>query len=101
MGLPKGKTNNPRGRPQGPNKLTAELRQRIKIFLEGQFETIECDFKTLVPDRRVVLFERYLKFVLPQLQSSSVDLNIDRMSEDEITQLLNRIKNSGVNGEKN
>jgi hypothetical protein len=97
MGLPKGKTNNPKGRPQGPNKITAELRQRIKLFLEGQFETIECDFKTLAPDRRVVLFERYLKFVLPQLQSSSVDLNIDRMSDEELAQIINRLKNKNVN----
>jgi len=91
MGLPKKRTNNPKGRPPGPNKITAELRERIKTFLDGNFETIEKDFKGLDPEKRVALFERYLKFCLPQLQTTEIDLNIESMSDAELDLIISRI----------
>ncbi|MCK9282322.1 MAG: hypothetical protein M0P71_17030 [Melioribacteraceae bacterium] len=91
MGLPKGKTNNKRGRPPGPNKVTGELRERIKTFLDGNFEVIEKDFLSLDPEKRFALYERYLKFCVPQLQQTSVDLNIETMSEAELDLIISRI----------
>jgi len=91
MGLPKNRTNNPKGRPPGPNKITTELRERIKTFLDGNFETIEKDFKTLDPEKRVALFERYLKFCLPQLQTTSIDLNIETMTENELDLIIGKL----------
>ena len=91
MGLPKKRTNNPKGRPPGPNKITKELRERIKVFLDGNFKIIEADFKTLDPEKRVALFERYLKFCLPQLQTTSIDLNIETMTEAELDVIINRL----------
>ena len=47
MGLPKKRTNNPKGRPAGSeNKITGELRERIKNFLEGNFEILEGNTRT-------------------------------------------------------
>lgn len=91
MGLPKGRTNNPAGRPKKPNKVTAELRDRIKTFLDGNFETIEADFKTLDPEKRIALFERYLKFVLPSLHSTEINLDIEKMSESELDLIISRL----------
>ena len=54
-------------------------------------ETIEKDFKTLDPEKRVTLFERYLKFCLPQLQTTAIDLNIESMTEDELDLIIDRL----------
>jgi len=91
MGLPKGRTNNKQGRPPGPNKITTELRERIKTFLDGSFETIEKDFEKLDPEKRITLFERYLKFVLPSLQATDVSLNIEKMSDEQLDQIISRL----------
>lgn len=93
MGLPKKRTNNPKGRPPGPNKITGELRDRIKTFLDGNFEVIEKDFKSLEPEKRVALFERYLKFVLPQLQATDVSLDFENMPESMLDEIVIRILN--------
>jgi hypothetical protein len=91
MGLPKGRTNNQQGRPPGPNKITGELRERIKTFLDGNFETIEADFKKLDPEKRITLFERYLKFCLPQLQSTDINLDIEKMSDAELDIIITKL----------
>jgi len=100
MGLPKKRTNNPKGRPPGPNKITTELRERIKSFLDGNFSTIEKDFKQLDPEKRVALFERYLKFVLPQLSNTDLNLNIEKMSDSELDQIINRLIKTNSDVEK-
>ncbi|MEI6049111.1 MAG: hypothetical protein WCS03_09460 [Bacteroidota bacterium] len=93
MAPKKGTVNNPKGRPPGPNKITGELRDRIKTFLDGNFETIEKDFKTLEPEKRIALFERYLKFVLPQLQTTDIKLDFDSMTESQLDEIIIRILN--------
>jgi len=101
MGI-KGHTNNPKGRPKGiPNKATTDLRERMKQFLDDNFDLIEMDFKKLSPERRVALFEKYAKFILPSLQASRVDISIDKMSEEQVSDLLNRLIKKGDTNEEN
>ncbi len=75
----KGKTNNPDGRPKGsPNKITAELRERISDFLNANWEQIEKDFGTLDAEKRILIYEKLLQFTLPRLQSvQTPDLKSD------------------------
>lgn len=69
MAQRKGQTGNPNGRPKGtPNKLTKELRERLSDFLDENWEQIEKDFKTLEPEKRVMLFEKLLQYKLPRNQ---------------------------------
>ncbi len=70
MGLPKGTTNNPAGRPKGStNKAGAELRERITTFVEERWEQIQEDFEYLEPKERLQFFEKLLVYALPKLQN--------------------------------
>lgn len=70
MGLAKGHTNNPAGRPKGtPNKVGAELRERVTAFVDQYWEQMEADFEQLEPKERIQFFEKILGYTLPKLQS--------------------------------
>ncbi len=66
MGQKKGQTGNPNGRPKGtPNKVTAEMKEKIQLFVESNFETIQKDFDNVDAKDRLIIFERLLKYVIP------------------------------------
>jgi len=70
----KGRSGNPAGRMKGTaNKVTKELRERISDFLEDNWDRIEADFKSLDPEKRIMLFERLLQYTLPKMQSIEMD----------------------------
>ena len=94
MGLHKNNTNNPNGRPKGtPNKVTAELRQRIKTFLEGNFSNIEKDFKALEPVQKCAFYEKLIKYILPVQNNNNLKLDFEKMSDQELDQVINRLIN--------
>ena len=107
MAFKKGQSGNPDGRRKGAaNKVTTELRERIKDFLEGQWDKISRDFNTLEPKDRVAHFERLLQFILPRMASMDLDANIDltTLSEASLDALVEKIltKNRSNDGnEKN
>ena len=94
--MKKGTTNNPSGRPVGtPNKVTTELRDRIKLFLEKSWSTVQRDFKELDPKDRIAIYEKMLKYVVPVQKETAIELNIEAMSEPELDRVINQIlKNS-------
>jgi len=70
MGLTKGKTNNPAGRPPGsPNKVTKEVRDILKDFVNENFEKVKKDFATLPAKDRVKIFVDLLQYVIPKYQA--------------------------------
>lgn len=102
MGLKKGQTNNKDGRPKGvPNKTTQSLRAWVNDFLNENLDTIKKDFKKLEPKDRVQLFEKLLKYSLPQLQAVSMKTDLQKflseahingqLSEDDLKRLSNLI----------
>lgn len=79
MGLRKGMTNNPEGRPKGSqNKITSDLRERISDFLNENWERVEKDFLILEPEKRVLIFEKLLSYSLPKMQSVQLDGNLNQ-----------------------
>lgn len=97
MGLHKGNTNNPHGRPKGAkNKLNSELRERISDFLNNNWENIESDFQQLEPEKKIAFFEKLLQYSVPKLQNTVHDTKIDfsGYSDSELSNLINRINES-------
>jgi hypothetical protein len=93
MGLSKGMTNNPNGRPKGiPNKSTNDLRQWVGEFIEGQREQIVSDWQALEPKDRIVMFEKLMRFVLPTLQATTLQTDFDRMTDEQLDHIINELK---------
>ena len=90
----KGQSGNPSGRKPGvSNKITKELRARIKDFLEGKWSQIEDDFDALESKDRVALFEKLLQYILPRMSAVDLDADIDMklLSEEALDGLAERI----------
>jgi hypothetical protein len=93
MGLTKGMTNNPNGRPKGiPNKSTNDLRQWIADFIEGQREQIVMDWQQLEPKERLQMFEKLMRFVLPTLQATTLQTDFERMTDEQIDRIIEELK---------
>ena len=93
MGLTKGITNNPNGRPKGiPNKSTNDLRQWVGDFIEGEREQIVSDWKALEPKDRIVMFEKLMRFVLPTLQATTLQTDFERMTDAELDYIIEGLK---------
>ncbi|NBB18708.1 hypothetical protein GVN20_05000 [Runella sp. CRIBMP] len=91
------KTNNPNGRPKGvPNKISADLRQRISDFLNNKWASVETDFDTLEPKERLMFFERLLQYSIPK-QKEVTKVDIGSLTDEEVDQLLDKALNKMSN----
>ena len=95
MGLKKGMTNNPTGRPVGSkNKVSIELRENITEFLSENFNKVKEDFKKLSPKDRLTFYKDLLKFSVPQLQNTNLELGFERLPDDQLDVLINNLKSA-------
>ena len=78
MALKKGVVLNPNGRPQGsPNKSTTEIRNAFQMLVSQNIEQLQNDLSEMTPDKRVSYIIKLSEFILPKLQSLSLDTQID------------------------
>lgn len=86
----RGKTG---GRKAGtPNKVTTDLRQWINTFINNNRKQIQQDWQQLESKDRIVLFERLLKYTLPTLQSTSLDIDIESLTDEQLDYIIERLK---------
>lgn len=92
----KGKSGNPAGRPKGsPDKNTKEFRQAISDFLEGKFDEVIQTWCNMKEGRDKLNFYRdLLQYRLPRLRSIDLSFDLERLTEDELDVIINRLKNS-------
>jgi hypothetical protein len=97
MSFEKGKSGNPIGRPKGAqNKSTKQLRQTITSFLEDNFENVVNDFQMLSPKDKSKFYCDLLQYSLPKLQSVEIETEFDRLTEDQLDYLLNKLSNGEI-----
>lgn len=88
----KGHTNNPNGRPKGTkNKITTEVREWLKNLLDNNREQIEKDFKAVDAKTRLFLFEKFLQYTTPKMQSIDAKIDIAKLSEEQMTGIAKNI----------
>ena len=88
MGLKKGQTGNPFGRPKGSlNRTTTELKEIINSFISNNLENLQSDFDKLEPVKRFEVLDKMLRYVLPnkveQTRENGKELFSD-LSDEEI-----------------
>ncbi len=69
MPFKKGTSGNPNGRPQGStNNNIKDLRERISLLLDSQFDTIITDLNALEPKERISAYIKLIEYAVPKLQ---------------------------------
>ena len=97
MPFEKGHSGNLIGRPKGSqNRRTKELRQAISAFLEDNFEKVVNDFHILSPRDKIKFYCDLLQYSLPKLQSVQLETEFDRLPEDQLDYLLNKLSNGEI-----
>jgi len=82
------------GRQAGtPNKVTGELREWITDLINENRDKIREDFKKLRPRDRLFITEKLMKYVLPTLQSVEVKDEFDRLTDEQLERLYQKIIN--------
>lgn len=84
---------NLKGRPKNSlNKIGSDLRSDITDFLTENFDTIKKDFAALrSPRDRIKLFIDLLQYGLPRLQAVELTDDLDRLSDEQIDVLYDKI----------
>jgi hypothetical protein len=93
---PKGKTNNPNGRPKGsPNKITTDIRTWIQSLINNNRELFETDLKAVESKQRLYIMEKLLSFVVPKMQSIEAKTNFDNLTDEQLNTIIDELtKNS-------
>lgn len=90
MGLPKGQTNNPNGRPKGtPNRTTKEVKDLLNQFISDNLDDLQSEYDKLESEKKLQFFERVLKYVIPQQREINQTIDVSQLSENELDQLIN------------
>ena len=82
------------GKPKGAkNKINQDLRDKISLFLNDEFEEVVTDFRKLEPKDRLKFYTDLLQYGLPRLQATSLEIDLDKMDEEQLDVILEYITN--------
>lgn len=88
MPFVKGKSGNPSGRSKGAtNKTSNRVKALCEKLITSNYSQIEKEFKGLTGKEKLNAFTALLPYVLPKLQSTTLDDNSDKTLEKKINDL--------------
>lgn len=83
------KGNKGGGRPKGStNKNTTELRERISLLLDENWDDIQNDLKSLTPKERIDAYIKLLEYSLPKLNRTQLTAEVGQAESFNIRDLV-------------
>lgn len=90
MGMPKGRSGNPDGRPKGTeNKSTTEFRDMLNNVINGQIPHLLEAFDTLREQDKfkyMVMVEKFMAYTFPK--KSMIGVGIDESIKEKLNSLF-------------
>ena len=84
MTLKKGEILNPTGRPKGAvNKTTSEIRTAFQQLVSNNIDKLQIDIDKLDPEKRIAYIIKFAEFLLPKLQSLSLENQLDILDNEK------------------
>ena len=97
--MPKGKTNNPNGRPKGtPNRITQDVRAWLSAVIDKNRKQMERDLKALEPKDRLQMIEKLMQYVIPKQQAVSAEVDFSKLTDEQLTIIVNQLT-EGIDNE--
>jgi len=84
------------GRPKGAkNKVNTQMRDLIQQLFDENYDKIQEDLENLEAKDRLKFLSDLLPYLLPKLQSTThnTEINLDSMTEEDLDKLIERITN--------
>lgn len=90
------------GRQKGtPNKVTASVKDWLSGLIDKNRKQIEKDIKQLEPKERLQVLEKLMQYVIPKQQAVSADVNIERLSDEQLDSLIEELTRGVSDGDTN
>lgn len=70
-----------------PNKTTKQVREKISLFIDINFDRFLKDFEQLEIKDRVLFYEKMLKYVLPQKLENELIIDTDNITDENIEKI--------------
>lgn len=84
------------GRPKGAkNKVSTQMRDLIQQLFDDNYGKIQEDLENLEAKDRLKFLSDLLPYLLPKLQSTThnTEIDLDSMTEEDLDRLIERITN--------
>jgi hypothetical protein len=93
MGLHKGRTNNPEGKPPGAlNKLSKDLRVSITDFLQDHFNEVITEWGKLKGKDKLQFYRELIQYSVPKMQAVAIESEFDKMTDEQLDRIIEELK---------